>query len=286
MNARTDFIIGSALGVHHGLPIGDYHSSPGISNSGLGDFARSPAHYYAFHLDPNRPPEEETPAQLVGNLAHCAILEPLEFTKRYAVGPCNDKRLKAWKEWEAAQLPEEEDGAAKLIRPSQAEVAWRQARSVVRIADVAALLASGNPEVSAYWIDPATGELCRCRPDWCHPVGSDKVILCDLKTTGSAAPNEFVKQAQRLRYANQSAWYSDGFELASGKKVVGFVFIVVECEWPYAAAAYMLPDEWLAIARQENEELLARFAECRASDKWPGYAESVQLLDMPRWLTQ
>ncbi len=271
--------ISDALGLHHGLPIADYHKARGISNSGLSDFARSPAHFYAWHLNENRPLEEETPAQLVGNLAHCAILEPNEFPKRYAVGPCNDKRLKAWKEWEGQQ---DDDSTAQLIRPSQAETAWQQAASVRRIPDVDALLRNGQPEVSAFWIDPATGELCRCRPDWVHPAG-DGVILADVKTCGNASPREFARQCARMGYHRQAAFYSDGYALAAGAPVLGFVFIAVEDAWPYHASAVMLDDESLAKGRAEIAELLPRYAQCRATNTWPGYAESIELISLPSW---
>ena len=74
------------LGVIHGLSNESYHSGPGISKSGLDDMD-PPARYYALHLDPNRPERAQTAAQRVGTLAHCAILEPEQFAKRYRVGP-------------------------------------------------------------------------------------------------------------------------------------------------------------------------------------------------------
>jgi len=63
------------MGIIPDLPIEAYHSGPGISKSGLDDMD-PPARFFALHLDPNRPEREQTPAQRVGKLAHCAILEP------------------------------------------------------------------------------------------------------------------------------------------------------------------------------------------------------------------
>ena len=280
MSARPDI----PLGLFHDMPIAEYHGSAGISNSGLSDFARSPYHFHALHINPQRPTEEETAAQLHGNLAHCEILEPEQFMARYAVGPVDDKRIAAWKAWEK-ELETDFTGRT-AIKPSQREIAKAQALSVRSIPDVAKLLETGRPEVSAYWIDPATGELCRCRPDFVHPVGDDAVVLVDVKTYSTAAPDEFSRQVARMGYAKQAAFYSDGYAIASGKKVLGFVFIAVESNWPYAAGAYMLPDEWLELARIEIRDLLARYAECRAADNWPGYCDTVRLLDMPGWVAR
>ena len=44
----------------------------------------------------------------------------------------------------------------------------------------AVLLASGEPEVSFYWIDAATGVTCRARVDWLVPGKA----LIDVKTVG------------------------------------------------------------------------------------------------------
>lgn len=275
MTARDDMPL--PLGIVHELPIEDYHSGAGISCSGLHDFARSPAHYQALHLDPARPPREAKAGQLEGTLAHCAILEPGEFAKRYAIGPIDDRRLKAWKDWEAGISGRE------CIKPSEAATALAQARSVRALPDVAALLAAGRPEVSAYWIDPATGELCRCRPDWVHPVAGRGVILVDVKTCGDASPHEFARQVARKGYHRQAGWYSDGYSIASGEPVLGFVFVAVESAWPYAACAVMLDDDGLAKGRAENAELLARFAECRSTNAWPGYSIEIELITLPRW---
>ena len=80
-----------------------YHTNTSrISKSGLDLINRAPAHYYERYLNPAANPQKETPALVIGSAVHCAVLEPEEFGKRYAVGPRVDRRTKAGKEeWEA-----------------------------------------------------------------------------------------------------------------------------------------------------------------------------------------
>ncbi|UXC34818.1 PD-(D/E)XK nuclease-like domain-containing protein [Cupriavidus gilardii] len=268
-------------GVRHGLSIDDYHAMPGASKSVLDSIAQSPAIAYARHIDPNRPAPRERAGQLEGQLAHCAVLEPDEFGKRYAVGPgVSTKAVKAWKEFEAA-LPAGVVG----IKPEQYEVAMRQAESVRALPEIRDALAHGAAEVSAFWIDEATGMQCRCRPDWVHDCGDAGVILLDLKTYSDASPAEFRRQVARKRYHVQDAFYSDGYAAASGLRVLGFVFVAVETEYPFAASALMLDDIAKDTGRALYRRDLATYAECMRTAAWPGYSDQIEIISLPAWAT-
>lgn len=264
-------------GIYPDIDINAYHGGVGLSNTGLRDFARSPAHYFGLHLDPNRPAREDKPGQLEGQLAHCATLEPLEFERRYRVGPDVNKNTKIWHSF-IDELPKGVIG----IKPDQAITALRQALSIHSIPDVKALLDDGMAEVSAYWTDEETGVECRCRPDFVSPAGHG-VILLDVKTCSDASPDEFLRQIARKGYQHQDAFYSGGYEIASGLPVLGFVFVAVEAEWPHAACAVMLDDQSRDKAREKNRELLDRFAICQRSNKWPGYSTTIEPVALPAW---
>ncbi|CAM2142587.1 Exonuclease VIII [Pararobbsia alpina] len=264
----------------HSLTIEQYHAiKDAVSKSGLDDIARSPALYHALHLDPNRPAPRDKAGQLEGNLAHCAILEPNEFDDRYIVGPALNRNTKAWKEFVEANADK------TAIQPDQYEAAMRQAESVRRIADVAEALASGKPEVSAFWTDPETGVACRCRPDFVHTIDAGSILL-DVKTYGDASSGEFSRQAARKRYHVQDAFYSDGYEIASGAPVLGFIFVAVETEWPYAANAVMLDEPSRAAGRRLYQRDLRTYAECHRSGVWPGFSNAIDLISLPQWAIQ
>jgi len=265
-------------GIVHGLDIHEYHSMQGISKTGLDRIERSPVYYYATTLDPNRPPEKERSGQLEGNLAHCAILEPDEFDKRYAVGPDVSRATKAWKEFEAS-LPAGVIG----IKPDQRETAMRQREQVLLLPDVAEALATGYAEVSAFWADPETGVLCRCRPDFVHPVGDDACVILDVKTYNTADPREFARQVARKRYHVQNALYSDGYQHASGRHVLAFIFVTVSTEYPFEASATMLDELSIEQGRAEYRHNLQTYAQCLRAGQWPGYSTGIETMTLPRW---
>ncbi|KAK50237.1 PD-(D/E)XK nuclease-like domain-containing protein [Bordetella bronchiseptica] len=297
MNAITEPVtLIEAPCVIEGQPIEQYHGGPGISKTGLDHVARSPALFYALHLDPARPAEKERAGQLEGQLAHCAILEPAEFDKRYAVLPADAPRRPTEAQWNAKKPSPESIEAMEwwtawnkssagrtIITHAQRETALRQAESVRRLPDVAEALAAGRPEVSAYWIDSDTGVLCRCRPDWVHPAGDNGVILLDVKTYSDASPAEFARQIARKRYHVQDAFYSDGYARAAGVDVLGFVFVAVETEWPFAASAVMLDEPGKRQGAIDMRRDLATYAACLKVNDWPGHGASIHQVSMPAW---
>ena len=265
------------LGVMRGLAAEVYHGIQAMSAGGLKRMAQTPAHFFGIQLDADRPPPgEPTPSMANGTLVHCALFEPDTVADRYVVRPdgmvFTTKDGKAWR-----------DAQSKLIVDSvQMRAAKVQAANARALPEIAELLAEGEGEVSAFWIDEATGELCKCRPDWVTPAG-DGAILLDGKTCVDASPEGFGRAIWNFAYHLQAAWYSDGYALASGLKVHGFVFVAVENAWPHMAAAYMLGDEVLEAARRENRQLLNLYAQCKRTNIWPGYAPGINLVELPRW---
>jgi exodeoxyribonuclease VIII len=274
MNARTEI----PLGVIDDMAAEEYHSIMALSAGGLKRLRQSPLHFWSAQIDPDREHGEPTPAMKAGTLAHCAILEPAALAERYMIRPAGiDGRTKEGKAW-LASLP----AGIDVCTEDEMATALRQAAAIRALPEVGALLETGRPEVSAFWHDTLTGELSKCRPDWVSPAGNG-VILLDVKTAIDVSPAGFAKAVSNWSYHLQAAHYSDGYPMASGKPVLGFVFACVESTRPHAAAAYMLDDDALDRAREVNLRLRHLYAECRRTNTWPGYAETIQPLSLPPW---
>lgn len=148
---------------------------------------------------------------------------------------------------------------------------------------------AGAAELSAYWKDPETGALCRCRPDFWRTDG----VLVDLKTTDDASPDGFAMSVQKFRYHVQASFYLDGCRQAiehGGEDLpikpgapTAFVFIAVEKKPPHAVAVYALDFDSLEIGREEYQRDLQTYAECTAADSWPAYGDQIQRLGLPEW---
>ena len=265
------------MGLVRDMPAEQYHAIQALSAGGLKRLRQSPLHFWAAQLDPERAPSEPMPAMLAGTLAHTALLEPDEFARRYHVRPPGiDMRTKEGKAWA------ERHASFEIVTAQQAETAQRQAKAVRALPEIAALMESGFAESSAFWIDETTGEHCKCRPDWISEAG-DGVVIIDLKTCQDASKTGFPRTIANFGYHLQAAWYSDGFERATGRMVLGFVFACVEATAPHAAAAYMLDDVGLEKARAENRRLAQLYADCKALGVWPGYDQAIQVLSLPGW---
>lgn len=191
----------------------------------------------------------------------------------------NGKEVRLWSDVKA-QWDKENEGRS-ILNPDQ----WKQIhamRDAVMAHPAANALLTRTPgraEQSIYWIDTITGTLCRCRPDWMR----DDHLPIDLKTTEDASPEGFARSIAKFRYEVQAAFYLDGIEAATGKRPKNFVFIAVEKKPPYAVGVYVLDAETLEIGLGLYREDLATYTECAKANKWPGYGDKIQTINLPGW---
>lgn len=257
-----------------------YHAGPGISKSHLDAASgKSMRHYWHRYLNPNREPEPQTPAKMMGTALHCAILEPDLFPTEVIESPGFDRRTKVGKaEWEAFQAQHqgkvilEPDDYATCLAMRDAVYSHPEAGPLMR--------AAGRSELSVYAIDAPTGELIKCRIDRLLDSGS---MIIDLKTTDDASPTGFGKSAANYRYPVQTAWYQRVLDAAYGEHPNDWVFLAIEKEPPYALGLYFMEPEPVmraAIAAQRDFE---RIVEHRRKGEWPDYGMTPQPLLLPSW---
>lgn len=142
-----------------------------------------------------------------------------------------------------------------------------------------AILSDGTPERSLFWQDETTGVTRRARLDWLR----DNAAV-DLKTAADASPTGFAKAVATYSYHQQDDWYTEGVATLTGE-VLPFLFLVVEKEPPHLVGVYQLDEEARAIGRDRNRRALDVYAECAATNTWPGYSTDIELLTLPRWAT-
>lgn len=270
-----------------------YHASAGISKSHLDAMASgSPRHYWHKYLNPAREPEEPTPAKLLGQAIHSAILEPHLFSTEFAAVPDDapkrptSAQLRAknpsletsqaidwWAEFNAA-------AEGKTILTAEQFDICIDIRDAVHSHPVASsLLQGGKAEQTVYAIDEETGELVKCRIDY---LTAD--IIVNLKSTEDAGAAAFGKSAGAYRYPVQQAWYEGVLDSAFGEHPPYWIFLAVEKSPPYALGIYYLEPEDVARGRVAARRDLMRIAECRRNGQWPDYGTEALPLQIPGWV--
>lgn len=259
------------LGHVPGLTNTDYRAVDAVSSTGVVKLVQStPAHYQAY-LTQQREPTE---AMVFGTAIHQAILEPELFKNNYVCKP------------EGMSFATVEGKAWKADNKNKSIVTFEQwvaingiCNSVASHPQVRRILQNAKMEQSYFWQDPATGLLCKCRPD-----AFDGSVVIDIKTTESASPRNFQNSIAKYGYHIQSAFYLEGLSNISGKNLTDFVHVVVEKEAPYAISCYVLDDASLDKARGDISLALNKIASCKQADEWPGYSNDLQTMNLPHYM--
>lgn len=265
-------------GLYPGVSYHDYASWPAVRASTLNACARTMAHGRQAEIEE----KDDTAALAFGTAFHSAVLEPDQFRRDYIVAPACDRRTRDGKEEWTAFV----EASAGRLPITQADHAAAEAmiRGVYGNRDCAELLANAKArELSFVWRDDATGLMCKARIDLLTTYAGWTVIV-DLKSTADASRGGFQRQMTSLGYYRQLAWYRMGLQaLSPVEEPRRCALIAVEKAPPYLAKAYELDGEALAIGEQEMRELLARYAEARASGVWGGYGDDMAGLSLPTW---
>jgi len=140
----------------------------------------------------------------------------------------------------------------------------------------ARLEADGHPEASAF--ADVGGVACRARIDYLTDAE-----MVDLKTTsGTASATGFGRDAARHGYPIQEAHYADVLEVVRGERPA-MAFVVVEKRPPHLVAVHYLDEVTRVVARDLAKRARDTYAECLATDTWPGYGDDPLTTQMPGW---
>lgn len=260
-----------------------YNQRKGIRRSDLWKMKRSPAHfkYSTEH------PSESSAAMVFGSAVHCAALTPKMFKKEYVIADF-DARTKEGKALKQQYLDE---GKILLTKDQGEQIDGMVA--AIRANPFARRLLTGKHETAHFWLDPETGEKCKCKTD-CETDINGVHYIVDLKTCQNAETEEFVRDAVKFGYFMQAAMYSQGVKCHTGKDSV-FVFVAVEKDPPYAVNVIQCGEDEIRLGMNGDKygrvpgfrTLMDLYHKCRTEKKWPGYEgfdNKIAEINLPKWL--
>lgn len=280
-----------APGLAPGMTNDAYQAAEGVSKSQLDDIApecgNTPHHYWAKRLKPDREVRVKTPALILGDATHKAVLEPDLMSVHFAVPPKDAPKYPSTTQWNAEKPSpktieamefwtgfQKENRGKFVMSPDDMQTVL-DCRDAIHTHPVARhLFRGGNAEQSFFAIDPETGATIKCRTDYERIAAAEMIV--DLKTTESAGEDEFGGSATKYRYDVQGVWYPDVIHAAYNQPLVKhFVFVALEKGPAKAVGIYYLEQQDIAPAREMARRDFNRILECRAAeaagdpDPWP-----------------
>lgn len=245
-----------------------YHSSPGISASGLKLIDKECPEVYKYQKDH---PKEKTEALILGNAIHKYILENDRFDEEYLVAPTSKKTDRDYKifinnhkkDIECGKIVlrkkdmEMLDGILESLRDSSTKGGTNTYDGII-------LNPNTQREKALYTVDKKRNIILKVKVD-INMAG----MFLDLKSTKSAHPDKFMKDAANLGYGIQAAYYRKIASLA-GMDAKMFGFIAVEKEPPYIHSVVIMDEEDVQLEQHKVERLLDTYSFCLNNGIWYG----------------
>lgn len=250
----------------------------------LTEIRRNPRRWALGYVSP------ESKAKEYGEMLDCLALTPHQWPSRFCVLPEDAPRrpserqrnakkpsedtiaaCKWWDQWNANHV-----GCAVVDNETNGAVhaALKRLQGDERICG---FIRSGKAQVwvEATYNDRETGiavpvkGLIDVVPDCEHPIYGK--CLGDLKTTKSAEPRRFARDAFAYGYHVAAALYLDLYTAATGEDRTDFVHIVQESFPPYEPRMPLMASSFVNLGRLIYQDTLALYCRCLKSNNWPSY---------------
>ena len=243
-----------------------------IRFSRLKHIARSPAHYL-YNLTHDLP---DTLPLRRGRYIHWKLLGAApDGNKPFAVYEGGDRRGKEWTAFAAAHE------ACDIVKASEVEE-WDAVVAAIRADPFAAKYLARDVRTERRVTATMHGRVCSGTID----LLSEGVFIGDPKTTRDATVERFDRDAWRLEYPAQLAWYRDLCVAAGIDPGPETIIIAAETSAPYPVVVRRLTAAALDEGRRRYLSWLDVLASCEAAQTWPGPAQTVVDLDVPTWMQQ
>ena len=249
----------------------EYATIEAVNWSSLKLIGRSPAHYRYSLMHPR----EETDPLKIGQATHLATYEPERFPHEVAKWDGGTRRGKVWDAFVDAH-----EGQI-ILTESEYEIVTSMATAARTDEKSKKYITGGRGEQTIQWTHEheRTKIACKARLDFIAEVEA----IVDMKTTVNAEPSAFGRQAYRLAYHGQAAFYSDGYFAKFGKRLP-YILVAVEKNPPWAVMVYRVTDKQLQMGREMYTDYLDVLVQCREKSDWPGYGTEMDL-EFPEWVT-
>lgn len=267
----------------------DYFEHHAISNSKLGWYKQSPAHYKYF-MEHGK---EDRPAYLIGSASHTVLFEADKFDKRYhkldeslRPFPNEDYRNHDNRRWKKEIT--EAYTHKTIITVKDYDTIKYMMEALQQNDQVKELLSDCLFEEEVYWTDEITGLECKKKLDI---SSKSNLFRADYKTADSADPYKWQKKAWTMDYYRQAGFYGLDDNIESP---IPFWFIVQEKSAPYGVSIHKCTQDMVNYGKDESRKLLGQINECMKANYWPGYEIKTPVdkkqeyfdFDIPGWVLQ
>ncbi len=256
----------------------DYHEGPGYSNSDLKLINKTPAHLKLKQF-------KITEALAVGAATHALIEGGLVFAEKFHQSEWKTRNSQKFRD-EAAEMREI---GKTLVTPNEGNKAHAAYSAIKSNHRIFRILSGGVKERAIYWVDERTGILCKVKLDTRY-----QSAIIELKTCEDAGPIKFRGQVYNYEYFQQGGFYRMGCiaaaklginvspNLVPYRRRMKFKIIAIE-KGVNLPAMYDVGERTLKAGEGSAHKALRRLRECLDTNKWPGYPQIWQPLDMDEW---
>lgn len=262
-----------------------------LSYSSLKAFQKSPQHFVEYRTTRFEP----TASMVFGQIVDILILTPDEYDSKFAIMPADIKKPTS------AQVNAAKPAPATLVQIERYNAWTEENKGKTWIdqedADLAAFLAKKTFENAKAKELLSRVVRTQDKVSWDHKGTGLPIIgykdatgdsfIMDLKSANDGSPDGFTKNAFGFGYHIQVGSYLDAEETLFGK-FPDFYFLVVETVAPYNISVYKADKDFIALGKQQFNDLLQQVKFCAENNLWyQGYefhsATGWHSLDLPGW---
>lgn len=148
------------------------------------------------------------------------------------------------------------------------------------------LFRGGQPEQALFWRDRTYPDVWRrALLDYLPepPPAGRRMLIPEYKTAKSAEQSAIERAMWDYGYHIQAGWYPDAVTTLGLAERAVLVLVVQEKTPPYLVTVAEPDAPSVRVGRLQAREAIEVYRQCRASGRWPGYADDVTLVSLPPW---